>query len=279
MRLIVNADDFGLSEAVNQGVIEAHEHGIVTATSLLATGAAFTDAIDRARRTPTLDIGVHLALTGQRPVSEPHLVPSLVDASGRFPDDIFRFVARLSRGRIARAEIACELDAQIRRVAGTGLPISHLDGHQHVHVLPGVAPIVAELARTHGIGAVRHPAERLRWYMLREAATPRRLIEQQVLNLVCARSPLGALRRTDAFVGFHFGGRLTEANLLKLLRNLPEHGIVELMCHPGLDDPGSAHGHWHYAWARELEALQSGRVRQWLDARGVRLVSYRSLGA
>jgi hopanoid biosynthesis associated protein HpnK len=276
MRLIVNADDFGLSEAINRGVIEAHEHGIVTATSLLATGAAFEDAIERARRTPTLDIGVHLALTGQRPVSEPRLVPSLVDAAGQFPADIFRFAARLLRGKVDPAELRRELEAQIRRMVDSGLPISHLDGHQHVQVLPVVAPIVAELARAHGIGAVRHPAERMRWYMLRDAGAGRRLIEHLLLNLACAQSPLGALRVTDAFVGFHFGGRLTETNLLTLLRHLPERGTVELMCHPGRDDPGSAYGHWHYAWARELEALQSDRVRQFLDARGVRLVSYRA---
>jgi hopanoid biosynthesis associated protein HpnK len=273
MDLIVNADDFGLTAAVNRGIVAAHRDGIVTSTSLLATGAAFDDAVRLARATPTLAIGVHLALTGQRPLVPPERVRSLVDGDGKFPGDVFRLAARLLRHGLVPSELEFELDAQIRRVRESGLTISHLDGHQHVHVLPGVAPIVAALARAHGIGRVRYPAEAVRGYMLRDLRHARRLAEQLVLRQVCAKSSLYALRRADTFAGFHSCGRLDEMNLLTLLRHLPDHGRVELMCHPGTDDHAGTFGHWRYAWSRELAALRSARAREWISAQRINLVS------
>ena len=115
------------------------------------------------------------------------------------------------------AEVRRELDAQINRVCAAGIDISHLDGHQHVHVLPGVARIVAELAAAHGVRAVRYPAERVRGYMLGRVRHAWRVVEQAALGLFCAASPLKRLRRSDDFVGFFFGGRLDEANLATLL--------------------------------------------------------------
>src|SRR4029079_6807551 len=172
-RLIVNADDFGLSEAVNRAVIEAHEHGIVTSTSIMAGGSAFEHAAALATRTPTLDVGVHLTLTEQQPVAES--VPSLVGADGQFAPHATDFAKRWLRGTIALADVRTELDAQIRRVRAHGVRPTHLDGHQHVHVLPGIARVVAELAREHGIRAVRVPTERPRSYMLKDLGGAKRL--------------------------------------------------------------------------------------------------------
>jgi hopanoid biosynthesis associated protein HpnK len=282
-RLIVQADDFGLSEAVNRAVIAAHENGIVTATSLMAGGEAFEHAVALAKECPTLDVGVHLTLTEQQPVAAAGTVRSLVGADGRFAPHAVQFAKRYLRGEIALAEVRTELDAQIRRVLDHGLVPSHLDGHQHVHVLPGIARIVAELARTYGIRAVRYPAERLRGYMLRDLAGlkdlagAKRVFEQLVVGGLSFLSPLRALRRADRFVGFYFGGRLDERNLRTVLEHLPARRTIELMCHPGLDDPASRYGHWHYAWAAETAALSSPRIREMLEARGVRLIGYREL--
>ncbi|MCC6202524.1 MAG: ChbG/HpnK family deacetylase [Gammaproteobacteria bacterium] len=270
LELIVNADDFGLTAAVNRGIIEAHRNGIVTSASLLATGAAFEDAVQLARATPTLAIGVHLALCGQRPLSAADQGSSLVTTGGELPGDVFRLAARLLRRRVAASEIERELDAQVQRVRDSGLAIGHLDGHQHVHVLPGVAAIVARLARAYGIAKVRYPAEPLRGFALRH---PRRLAEQLALRAASAAVPLRGLRRADSLAGFPFAGRLDEANLLTLLRRLPGQGRVELMCHPGHDDPASPYRAWRYRWRQELEALCSERVRVWLDGHGVRLVT------
>ena len=276
-RLIVNADDFGISEAVNHGIVDAHRRGIVTSTSLMANGRAFEHAVRLAKDCPTLDVGVHLTLTEEQPVAAGPATAALVDAGNRFPPHLFHFAARYARGRIPLAAVRAELDAQIRRVLQHGIVPSHLDGHQHVHVLPGVARVVAELANAHGIRTVRYPAERVRGYMLRNLRSARRLAEQVALGMFCALSPLRELRRTDDFAGFYFGGRLDEANLATVLAGLPAGRTTELMCHPGEDDPRGNYGHWHYSWSAERDALQSPRIRELVAARGVHLISYRDL--
>jgi len=274
-RLIVNADDFGLSEAVNRAVIEAHEKGIVTSTSIMAGGAAFEHAAALAARSPTLDVGVHLTLTELQPVAES--VPSLVGADGRFTRHTTDFAKRWLRGAIVLGDVRKELDAQIRRVRAHGVQPTHLDGHQHVHVLPGIARVVAQLAREHGIRAARVPAERPRGYMLKDPGSLKRLAEQVVLGSLAATSSLAALRRVDRFVGFYFGGRLNEQNLATVLERLPSGKTVELMCHPGGEDPQSPYADWHYAWAAETAALTSPRIRGLIGAHGVRLIGYRDV--
>jgi hopanoid biosynthesis associated protein HpnK len=272
--LIVNADDFGLSEAINRGVVKAHRDGIVTAASLIACGPAFDQAVALARETPTLDVGVHLTLTQLAPVSLPESVPTLVDVHGRFPADTFALARRALRGGLALADVHRELEAQIAKVEAAALSITHLDGHEHVHVLPGIARVVADLAAAHGIRAVRHPVERMRGYMLRNA---RRLAAQLMLSAVAAAAPLRRFRRADRFAGFHFGGRLSEKNLTMVLAGLPRSGTIELMCHPGEMEPDGPHRKWGYAGMAEREALTSRRIRDLVTARGMQLVSHRDL--
>lgn len=271
-KLIVNADDFGVSEAVNRGIVTAHDRGIVTSTSLMATGEAFEHAVALARSRPKLAVGVHLVLTEHRPLRGAGLA-----RDGAFPPHATALLGPALRGALPLDEVRAELDAQIGRVREAGLAVGHLDGHQHVHVLPGVARIVAELAEAHGIAAVRYPAERLRGYMLRNPRFLRRVAEQAALLAFTAASPLGRLRRSDEFVGFYFGGRLDEANLATVVAGLPAKGTVELMCHPGDEDMRPAGG-WQYAWAAERDALTSPRIREALLARGVELVPGRADG-
>jgi hopanoid biosynthesis associated protein HpnK len=268
--LIVNADDFGIAEAVNDGIVAAHDRGIVTSASVMATGPAFEHAVALARSRPRLAVGVHLVLTEHAPLAGSS-VPSLTDANGRFPRHATALARRQLRRRAVAADVRRELDAQIRRVREAGLAITHLDGHQHVHVLPGIAQIVAELAAQHRIAAVRYPVERVRGYMLRSAKNLKRLAEQVALRLICARSPLAPLRRSDDFVGFYFGGRLDERNLTTVLETLPRDGTVELMCHPGDERMHAAD--WSYGWAAERDALTSPRIRALLAARGVQLIA------
>lgn len=271
LELIVNADDFGISEAVNRGVVEAHERGIVTSASLMATGPKFEHAVELAHRCPRLALGVHLTLTEQPPLTE---TPSLMTGERRLPAHTAELLKALFRRQVLLPEVYRELDAQIRRVRAAGISIGHLDGHQHVHVLPGVARVVAELARVHGIPFVRYPSERVHGYMLADGGYARRVAEQIALRLFCARSRLKGLRRSDEFVGFYFGGRLHEANLATALRKLPRAGCVELMCHPGADDMRPV-GEWNYAWAAERDALTSERIRELVAAHGARLVAQR----
>jgi predicted glycoside hydrolase/deacetylase ChbG (UPF0249 family) len=276
--LIVNADDFGISEAVNRGIVEAHERGIVTSTSIMATGPKFEHAVELARSRPSLAVGVHLVLTEHRPLIGSSAAASLVRSDGAFEPHLRQLLARRLRGRVSIAEVRRELDEQIKRVRTAGIAINHLDGHQHVHVLPGIAQVVAELAAAHGIAAVRYPAERIRGYMLRSFEHAQRVVEQAALNVFCLSSPLGRLRRSDEFVGFYFGGRLDEANLETVLAGLPKRGTVELMCHPGHEDM-KPQGDWQYAWAAERDALTSPRIRALVLARGMQLVSHPKIRA
>ncbi|HEY9182756.1 MAG TPA: ChbG/HpnK family deacetylase, partial [Gammaproteobacteria bacterium] len=273
-RLIVHADDFGIAEPVNLGIMEAHDRGIVTSVSLMATGPAFDHAVALAHTRPKLDVGVHLVLTEHRPLTGTS-VPSLVGADGRFAPHVTRLAGKRLRGAASLDEVRMELDAQIRRVRATGLAVSHLDGHQHVHVLPGIAGVVADLAAAHGIAAVRYPAERVRAYMLRNPHYLKRVVEQVALTAACAVSPLRGLRRSDDFVGFYFGGRLDEANLARVLAGLPAGRTVELMCHPGGE--GMHADDWQYAWVAERDALTSPRIRGLVEARSIELVSYRDV--
>lgn len=277
--LIVNADDLGMSEAVNHGILSAHRDGIVTASSLMAGGEAFAHALDLLAATPTLDVGVHLTLVDGRPVLAPGRVASLTGRDGRFHRDAASFVGRYVTGRIRLAEVRAELEAQLARVADAGLKPSHLDGHQHLHVLPGIWPIACDLARRFGIEAVRRPREGPQVLQFALGAGIGRLAQMLVLGSFCLRPVPRPLRAADRFAGFAFGGGLDRARLLALIELLPEHGSVELMCHPGLDPPAARAGHHAYRPADELAALTDPAVRDRIGARGIRLIGFRDLAA
>lgn len=276
-RLIVHADDFGLTPQVNAGIVQAHRQGLVTSTSLMATGRAFAEAVGLARELPSLDLGVHLSLVEETPVLPAGRVASLIADNGRFVAGAGAFLRRLLRGGIDLRQVRAELEAQIAMVVDQGLPVSHLDGHQHLHVLPGVAAIVVELAGRFGIPAVRLPRERLRGDMFKPPVNAVRLAQMLVLHGFCRGTALRRLRTPDYFLGFYDGGHLSPPRLRALLSHLPEGKICELMCHPGLADRSPDYGHWRYDHAGELAALCDPAIRDWLARRGVTLISYQEL--
>jgi predicted glycoside hydrolase/deacetylase ChbG (UPF0249 family) len=186
-------------------------------------------------------------------------------------------VKRYLSGKIRLAEVRCELDAQIRKVLDCGVSVSHLDSHQHLHLLPGIWRIVTELARKYAISCVRRPYERPRLYMLRERPGATRLASLLVLNAFCLVAKSKDITSTEHFLGFFFGGVLHKGNMNIVLRHLPKQGTCELMCHPGLHDPSPVYNHWNYQWAKELEALQDFSVSRFFKNEGIVLISYRDL--
>jgi hopanoid biosynthesis associated protein HpnK len=278
-RLIVHADDFGLSEKVNEGILKAHLEGIVTSTSLMACGEAFGHAVEVVRSTPTLDVGVHLTLTGEAPISDCSDVPTLLAEDGRFHAHAVAFIKRYLSGKIRLNEVEKELDAQIRRVLDNGIKVSHLDGHQHIHMLPAVRDRVGALARKYSIPAIRYPSERIGLYMLREKLGAGRLLQLVGLNVFCAMARTSGAAAPNRFFGFFFGGNLTRENLLQILARLPAAGTCELMCHPGVWDSHSRYSHWGYSWQAELDALTSREVKDHLRAAGIELISYTGLSS
>jgi len=277
MRLVVHGDDFGLSESINDGIVRAHTHGILTSTSLVASGTAFEHAVALARQHPSLDLGVHLTLTEERPVSPVESVSSLLVDGKRLHPDPGEFVKRFLRGAITIGEVALELEAQIVRVLDHGLRVTHLDGHQHLHVLPGIRREIVALARRHGIRFLRRPQERLRRFMLLDARRFGRVAAMTALNLVCKLPPPWGIATTDRFMGFYFGGRLNKPSLMTLIAFLPKSGTCELMCHPGSAATELRRRAGVYQRLEERDALCDPDVLLELHTRGVELVSFADL--
>jgi hopanoid biosynthesis associated protein HpnK len=277
LKLIVNADDFGLSERVNDGILQSHGSGILTSASIMANGAGFEHAIGICRAVPTLDVGIHLTLVEEEPVLRTNLVPSLIDGTGRLHRHAAIFTRRYFAGTIRLEEVECELEAQIQKVMSYGITVSHLDSHQHLHMLPQVLAITIKLAKKYGIGAIRLPRETIRRYMFSGQGAARRMLQLLILNMFCRFGKNTNSTRVDEFVGFFFSGNLHKNNLGKLLECLPTSGTCELMCHPGFDDASTRYGHWGYHWSNELNALTDPEMADFLRQRNVALISYRQL--
>ena len=159
--LILNADDFGLTEGVNDGIIRAHREGVLTSTTLMANGLAFDHAVECARANPNLGVGCHLVLAGGVPVAPPEEIPSLVDGSGRMPRSLPAFVVRVSVGAVRAKDMEREFRAQIGKIRSAGIEPTHLDTHKHTHAHPRVMEVLAQVAQDLGITRVRKPAEYL----------------------------------------------------------------------------------------------------------------------
>jgi predicted glycoside hydrolase/deacetylase ChbG (UPF0249 family) len=257
---VVNADDFGFTRGVNQGIVEAHRSGILTAATLMATGAAFDHAVELARQNPSLDVGCHLVLVGESP----------------FPRTVLQLTRAIALGRI---KIYDELIAQVRRILDAGLRPSHLDTHKHTHLLPPVLDAVARISEECKIPWVRRPFDfpltpaGVSWT---KKATSRAfgVVRRRFARVLAARG----CRSTDHFAGFQITGRYTAADLARLIRALPE-GSTEFMCHPGFctDELRAAPTRLKESREKELLALTSTEVRAALHESGVELVSYRAL--
>lgn len=238
-RLIVTADDAGLDRGMTEGAIRAHRDGIVTACSIVACGAAFDDAVARLRDVPSLAVGVHLTLVEERSLT-----------GMRFPASYTGFVL----GRKDFAAIEQELRAQIERVVSTGLPVTHLNGHQHLHMWPGVFAIARRLADDYGIGYLRRVRDRGG-----RGGVVRRL----------SIAALNTLRSGGSTIGVMEAGHLTADRLIDLLSFV--EGPTELVTHPGIAVEGYAH--WRYAWEAETAALCDGRVREAIADAGIELTT------
>ena len=275
-QLIVNADDLGLTSGVNRGILRAFQDGIVTSASLLVTGSAFEEAVALARQNPELDVGLHLALVEERAVLGHEVLPTLVDETGRFPRTSGEFFKRAFFGRINWHEVEREIAAQIERFQQTGLRLSHLNSHQHLHMFPPVFQIVRRLTSGMENVWIRNPAGP--W---RKSLDVRmgRWVQQLGLNLTCLSArglhgpPLPLM--PDGMYGFEAGGYLTPRALQQIFRNIPD-GLHELICHPGEDDADTRtrYSHWGYRWAEELETLTAPETRMVLKEQGIVLTSF-----
>jgi predicted glycoside hydrolase/deacetylase ChbG (UPF0249 family) len=288
VKVVFHADDFGLTRAINAGIVEACERGPLRSTSLMVTAGAAEDAAAAARTLPALDVGLHVTLVEERPVLPPERIPTLVD-EGRFWRDHSAVFARYVAGRWNPVEARAEVAAQFVKLMALGLRPSHCDGHQHLHLLPKLFPAVVELAHANGAQFVR---SQLGGPVGGEGSLGRRLSQLALRGISrFARGRLAPDTRAEAetFVTIGFleaGGRLTTARLLTMLDELrarhQSNGlVVEVMLHPGRRDRETErrYGHWHYAWERDLELLLDPALPEGLARRGIEVTSFRALAA
>ena len=239
-RLIINADDFGLTPGVNSTIECLHRAGVLTSATLMASGAAFKDAVEIARRNPALGVGCHIVLTDGTPVSPPTSIPSLLGPDGRsFRPSLLSFVTAVLQGQLRPADILTEALAQIRKLQAEGIRVTHLDTHKHSHLFPAVNRSLLEAAHQTAVNAIRNPFEQPWSLALGHGSSLRRLEIRLLRKLEGSfHSNLREhpVQTTDGTLGISATGHLNALTLSQLLTALPPAGTWELVCHPGLND-------------------------------------------
>ncbi len=276
-KLIVNADDFGLTSEINRGIIHAYKNGIVTSTSLSPTGEFFSEAVQLIKNNPGIDVGIHLTLIEEKSVLPKRQIPTLVDNDCLFRKTSYHFFSDYLLQRISKKEIKSELRAQIEKLFDSGIKITHIDSHQHIHMLPKILKVTIELAEEYGIRYIRYPNEKIEVRNLLNLKKIPRLLQQIALNCFCHYSK-GIMKKysVDNFYGFKDGGHLTKDNLMDIL-NKRVDGISEIMCHPAARSDGRTwerYSHWNFNWQDELDGLVDQDILKIVENRKIELISF-----
>lgn len=292
-RLIVNADDFGVTPGVNRAIVEAHQRGIVTSATMMAGARAFDDAAEQARSlasgTWPFGIGCHIVLVDSIPLSPPAQIPSLIEAGdgiARFRETLGSFATAALTGRINPDEVEAEATAQMRRIQQAGVSPSHFDTHKHAHMFPSILRPLLRAAKACGITAVRNPFGPGDGLPLTRVATNLKLAKRFVQMSVLRSFAPGfrrevahyGLRTTDGALGVQVTGILDLGLFVEIASNLPE-GTWEFVCHPGYSDTDldGIRTRLRASREQELEVLTSPEAKRALETRRVQLISYSEL--
>jgi hopanoid biosynthesis associated protein HpnK len=281
IQLIVNGDDFGMSEEVNHAIVRAFREGMLTSCSLMTSGSAFEHAVGLARDTEGLAVGIHLVTVHGKSVLPHRDIPAIVDRENNFPVDPVRAGLKYYFSRNARQQLRRELAAQFEKFESTGLEISHIDSHLHMHVHPVIFGTLVRLGKQYHVKRVRVPRDdlrvsfsfgRQRWF--------KQLVDGLVFKLLCDR--MGKKLRMEGFkfadrVYGHFqSGRMSEEYVLHVLNHL-HAGVGEIYFHPASYDDTRVLTASELQCLREFNILVSGGVKERLDRLGIRLTTYRGL--
>ena len=286
-RLIVNADDFGFTSGVNRAIVEAHSQGVVTSSTLMANGPAFSEAARLAETVPKLSVGCHVVLTDGDPVLGAHQLPSLT-AGPHFRDGMMAFAARAIAGRMDAGEIAAEASAQIRKIQASGIVVSHIDTHKHTHLFPKILRPLLRGAAACGVFSIRNPfGPRLPLRSSQLLSRPSlwtRYVEVRILGSFAGKFREEVDREgfnaPDGTLGIVVTGALDESLFYAIARSIPE-GTWEFVCHPGYNDSDLQAGKTRLRESRETElrVLTLSAARQVLADQDIELISYRELAA
>jgi hopanoid biosynthesis associated protein HpnK len=284
-RLIINADDFGLTAGVNRAIREAHTDGILTSATLMANGVAFTNAVALARSLPQLSIGCHVVLVDGSPVLAPAQIPSLMGGEqwSSFRQNLSKFAVLSISNCINGDEIEAEVTAQIRKLQLAGIAVTHIDTHKHTQVFPNVLRPLLRSAKACGVRAVRNAFEPVRISLLAERPSLWKRISQVKFLSSLARTFHKAVREAGMFspdgtLSIAATGVLDRRLFRLLLENLPE-GTWEFVSHPGYHDAEleTVRTRLRESRAEELKLLTSPEAREIVSKNGIELISYREL--
>jgi hopanoid biosynthesis associated protein HpnK len=280
-RVIVNADDFGLSEGINLGIIRACERGILTSATLMANGQAFEQGVELARKNPKLGVGIHLNVVRGLAVAPRDQVSSLLSRKGCFYSSGPAVLRKLALGRMKSEEVEREFRAQMEKILNAGVSPTHLDSEKHIHAFPSILRIALKLGKEYGILKIRlirerclslHLVQSFKSFLLSASFAFRR---QEILKM--------GFRTPDRFYGLCHSGRMRAARLRKILDNLPE-GSAEVMVHPGyitaeLKELEKIFGSYYINKFRrdELDALCDDRLREVLRRKDIQLITFGEL--
>ena len=295
-KLIVNADDFGLTAGVNRAIVESHSGGVVSSATLMANGAAFADAVTAARQAPNLSVGCHVVLVDGTPVSPPDAVDTLLAIRSAEPDKFYSslsaFAARAMLGGFDPDQLVAEITAQIRKIQSTGLQVTHLDTHKHAHIFPEILAAMLRAARICGVRAIRNPFVPLQAMPARQFKGKPNLWKRygQVRMLHTFSGPFdqrtkrSGLLTPNGVIGVIETGSVDSPDgsfgysslLRQTLANLPE-GTWELVCHPGYNDADLRRAGTRLLQSRDEERrlLTAPELRRFLEEQKIQIVSYR----
>jgi hopanoid biosynthesis associated protein HpnK len=279
-RLIVNADDFGITSGVNRGILDAHRRGIVTSATLMACGAKFQEAASLTMQVPELSVGCHVVLVDGVPTLNSTHVPCLVaDTESRFRQSLVRFAGLAATGRLDQDQIEAEITAQIRKLQSVGIRVSHLDSHKHTHMFPAVFKPLLRAAKACGVRAVRNPFEPL---VFATNGNWKRRFKLGILGRYQASftrylAEMGMVT-PDGCIGIVATGGLTLATFSSLIENLSE-GTWEFVSHPGYNDAelNTITTRLRDSRDKELAILSSESVKELIRREGIQLISYHQL--
>ncbi|MBN1354314.1 MAG: ChbG/HpnK family deacetylase [Candidatus Omnitrophica bacterium] len=276
-KLAITADDFGLAEDINRAIVECYRKGVITNISLLAVGEAYHDAVRRAKENGITKLGAHLAITDFfKPVSSQEFVPSLVGRNGLFTSGYQTFLCRYLAGFVNNNDIYSEFKNQIAKIKNDGFSISHLNTHQHVHMVPGILKIVTALAEEEKVEYVRFPREKLG--ILTRLKEPSASIRNLMLLSMCLLSE-GLLKKAhvkynDYFAGHAYALRTKKKYIYDMLSETGD-GLMELNCHIGYFTENVRKRFPYYKnCEKEMELLCDEAFLNEIKSRNIKLVSY-----
>ncbi|MDQ6768217.1 MAG: hopanoid biosynthesis-associated protein HpnK [Candidatus Eremiobacteraeota bacterium] len=278
-QLIVTGDDFGASTLVNEAIEQAHRGGILNTTCLMVAGGAASDALRRAKRLPSLRVGLHVVVVDGRPLLEPHAIPALVDKNGEFSKQLVRAGFNFFFNPAAQRQLEAEIRAQFEAFRATGLELDHVNSHNHMHLHPTILGAIIRIGRDYGVKAMRVPREPFgpSWRATRSGLGLRfgnSIVLAPMLGLMQARLRRAGIASNDFVFGLSDTGHMTAERVRALLRALPD-GVTEMYFHPASRTwPGMP------AWAQaeeELAALTDVGIARYIADAGIAVTTYGAL--